>query len=83
MSDVRGVICQRNFHEVETDGGLSESPVGKRQVNVLEGGSSEGFVENVQTGGGCAYLREWRGGWKQKGKLSYRSAGGEIVRRLT
>jgi len=45
--DVRGVICQRNFHEVETDGGLFEGPGGRRQVNGLEGASSEGFVERV------------------------------------
>jgi len=37
-------------------------------VNGLEGGSSQGFVERVQTEGGCAYWREWKGGWKQIGR---------------
>jgi len=35
--DVRGVICRRNFHEVETDVGLFEVPGERRQVNGLEG----------------------------------------------
>jgi len=47
VSDVRGVICRRNFHEVERDGGLFEGPRGRRQVNGLERSSSEGFVKRV------------------------------------
>jgi len=47
VSDVRSVICRRNLHEVETDSGFFEGPGGRRQVNGLEGGSSEGFVEKV------------------------------------
>ena len=52
LIDIRYVGCKRcylleNFHEVETDGGLFEGPGGRRQVNGLEGGSFEGFVERV------------------------------------
>ena len=47
MSDVRGVTCRWNFHEVEMDGGFFEGRGERRQVNGLEGGSSQGFVERV------------------------------------
>jgi len=35
--DIIGFFCRRNFHEVETDGGLFEGPEGRRQGNGLEG----------------------------------------------
>ena len=59
MPDVRDFICWRNFHVVETDGGLFEGPGRRIQVNWLEGAALKG-LENVRTGGGCVYLREGR-----------------------
>jgi len=54
VSVERGVICRRNFNEVETDGGLFEGPEGRRQVNGLEWAALKVLL-SVRTGGGCVY----------------------------
>jgi len=73
VSDVRGVICRRNFHEVETDGGLFEG-----QVNGLEESSSEGFVERMFELEADVFIRENREvvGNRNKIELSMGKGGG-------
>jgi len=44
MWDVRGVICRRDFHKVEKDGGLFDGTGGRRQVNGSRGAALKSLL---------------------------------------
>jgi len=58
---------------------LLEDPGGEKTGEWVGGGTSKRFVERVSklTEGGCVYLKDWKGGCKQGGKLSCKLEGRE------